>query len=524
MGWAEKFLLGSLRKISDSTLPVFEMSATEQQQQPSPCGPMNQISSALLEQKKFQLKTTTTIVRHTPILSHAWAESAVQEKEIKIDQQLQQNQSLESSKHVVAYLVPENGWQEMHGFLGDSHWCAPRKISHCESESRPGYASKLAHEFEDTPEVLARKVTLLATLIRQSSSCLIYSGAGISTSSGINDYASQCGSVALENQQRPKLRSPYEAQPTLAHRGVVSLYNSNLVKYWIQQNHDGLPQKAGLPQHAINEIHGAWYDPSNPVVAMSGNLRGDLFQDMLNWEEKTDLTIAMGTTMCGMNSDRVFVTVAKKGKRAAIQKLTSQLPPSSPIGGVIINLQQTQYDSISCLRIFSKLDTVMEMLVRELGLPPLTSLAEYSTYSLDSAGIIPEIEDVFEVRYDRNGSLIRDSSSDNHEQSHWSSLFRTISQKIHSSTTKSRESNPSEQNPTTTLDLRIGSRVKLVSGPHEGDEGEVIGKNRDGHYRIQFMHRIGKAGVRKPFETVMGSWWVEAAVRGTVPMIPVVNL
>ena len=44
-----------------------------------------------------------------------------------------------------------------------------------------------------------------------------------------------------------------------------------------------VPQKAGFPQEKINEIHGAWYDPSNPVVQFGGNLRTDLF----NW--MTDL-------------------------------------------------------------------------------------------------------------------------------------------------------------------------------------------------------------------------------------------
>ena len=68
----------------------------------------------------------------------------------------------------------------------------------------------------------------------------------------------------------------------------------NLVSYWIQQNHDGLPQKAGFPQYLLNEIHGAWYDPSNPVVPMNGELRDDYFDDLIDWEEKADLVLAMG--------------------------------------------------------------------------------------------------------------------------------------------------------------------------------------------------------------------------------------
>ena len=50
----------------------------------------------------------------------------------------------------------------------------------------------------------------------------------------------------------------------------------------MQQNHDGLPQKAGYPQQHLNEIHGAWFDPTNPVVPMSGTLREDLMTWLLD--------------------------------------------------------------------------------------------------------------------------------------------------------------------------------------------------------------------------------------------------
>ena len=31
-----------------------------------------------------------------------------------------------------------------------------------------------------------------------------------------------------------------------------------MLSFWVQQNHDGLPQKAGFPQWLLNEIHGSW--------------------------------------------------------------------------------------------------------------------------------------------------------------------------------------------------------------------------------------------------------------------------
>lgn len=61
-----------------------------------------------------------------------------------------------------------------------------------------------------------------------------------------------------------------------SHYALCALDSAGLLHSWVQQNHDGLPQKAGFPQEKINEVHGAWFDPSNPVVFMDGTLRGDL--------------------------------------------------------------------------------------------------------------------------------------------------------------------------------------------------------------------------------------------------------
>ena len=67
------------------------------------------------------------------------------------------------------------------------------------------------------------------------------------------------------------------------------------------------------------------------------------------------------------------------------------------------------------------------------------------------------------------------------------------------------------------LDLREGATVRLVAGPHTGDEGVVTSKNREGHWRLRFMHQLKKGSkLKRPFERVLGTWWVEAAVQGKV--------
>ncbi len=187
----------------------------------------------------------------------------------------------------------------------------PRILTaHCgyvQMVSRPGYHEQTkAHEYFDAPDVLLAKVKALADLIRRSRHMCAYTGAGISTSSGINDYASKAGakSVAVGEQVMKKLASPLLASPTISHRVLAAMHPTHL-KHWVQQNHDGLPQKAGFPQEALNEIHGAWFDPSNPVVPMSGNLRDDLIERLMEWEAKADLVLVLGTSLSGMNADRM---------------------------------------------------------------------------------------------------------------------------------------------------------------------------------------------------------------------------
>ena len=70
-----------------------------------------------------------------------------------------------------------------------------------------------------------------------------------------------------------------------------------------------------MPQHLLNEIHGAWFDPSNPVVAMSGSLRGDLFADLIECERRTDLVVTVGSSLNVMNADLLVVTSARRSRQ-----------------------------------------------------------------------------------------------------------------------------------------------------------------------------------------------------------------
>uniref|UniRef100_A0A7S4KEK3 Deacetylase sirtuin-type domain-containing protein n=1 Tax=Prymnesium polylepis TaxID=72548 RepID=A0A7S4KEK3_9EUKA len=366
-----------------------------------------------------------------------------------------------------------------------SKWAAPQLAVLSSAEARPGYNSMSASEYLDTEAVLRAKVGQLAALIRRSKTPIYYCGAGLSTSAGIGDYASNKASSitarpqpslqdslqqALANREasRTSYKSPLCAQPALGHRVLVGLHRAGHMHRLIQQNHDGLPQKAGLPQHVMNEIHGACHSPDNPVVPMSGALRTDLFDDLLECERTADLAVAVGTSLCGMNADRIASNTARRAGRDAA------------VGGtVLINLQRTVMDEHCQLRIFAPIDEVMALLAEELGVP--VAPPQHAATPPPPTPCAGET-DIFKVPCDADG---RRSTSH-----------------------------------TSVLDLRVGARLRIIGQPDWdvercGTVATVTGKDSLGNYILQ----LPSGGDRRT--RTLGAWWVREAQLGRVPLMPV---
>ena len=189
----------------------------------------------------------------------------------------------------------------------------------------------------------------LAELLRMSSRTIIYSGAGISTAAGI-------APAARSSSNNSSCDLTTDADPTITHRALTALRKAGLVKDWVQQNHDGLPQKSGYPQEDVIEVHGSWYDPSNPVVCYAGTMKRDVFSRMKEAKYSADLVLVIGTSLSGLNCDSVALEAANKSLLG------------EALGCVIINLQQTEKDGVSSLRIFSDTDIVFQKLIDHLGL------------------------------------------------------------------------------------------------------------------------------------------------------------
>ena len=121
-----------------------------------------------------------------------------------------------------------------------------------------------------------KKIGLIAEQIAKGGRNVVFTGAGISTESGIPDFRSQGG---IWDQYRPvyfdefmrsrEARIEYwrqktelyhdlmHAKPNKAHLAVAQLHDMGLVEAVITQNIDGLHQASGIPDEKMIELHGS---------------------------------------------------------------------------------------------------------------------------------------------------------------------------------------------------------------------------------------------------------------------------
>lgn len=122
---------------------------------------------------------------------------------------------------------------------------------------------------------VAEGIKRLQTMLQNSSNAVVFTGAGISTESGIPDFRSPGGLwtkyqpiefqdfISSEEMRRESWRRKFatdkiirQARPNVGHLAIASLYKKGKVSYVITQNIDGLHQQTGMPDQAVIELHG----------------------------------------------------------------------------------------------------------------------------------------------------------------------------------------------------------------------------------------------------------------------------
>ena len=125
-----------------------------------------------------------------------------------------------------------------------------------------------------TPEIQVQAQTI-AEKILSARSVIVFTGAGISTESGIPDYRSQGGiwdkftpvyfdefmssepaRVRYWEQRMDMEKGLKHARPNAGHLSISRLYETGHLTAVITQNIDGLHHASGIPEDRIIELHG----------------------------------------------------------------------------------------------------------------------------------------------------------------------------------------------------------------------------------------------------------------------------
>ncbi|KIY99709.1 mono-ADP-ribosyltransferase sirtuin 6 [Monoraphidium neglectum] len=264
-----------------------------------------------------------------------------------------------------------------------------------------GYADRLsfredlggrlgAPELFDDAARVADEVERLAEMVRCAERVVAFTGAGISTACGIPDFRGPGGVWTLQRAGKPPPRlqtSFVYAKPSLTHMALVALMQAGKLTYICSQNVDGLHLRSGVPRAQLAELHGncfaercrrcgaeyvrdfemdtVGFKPSGRGCTRPG-CRGKLHDHILDWEDalpddeldeterradEADLSICLGTSLQIVPAANLPLRTLKTGGQLAI-----------------INLQATPKDRRATLVVHARVDGVMALLLRRLGL------------------------------------------------------------------------------------------------------------------------------------------------------------
>jgi NAD-dependent deacetylase len=245
-------------------------------------------------------------------------------------------------------------------------------------------------------------ITDAAQALNGCSSILVFTGAGISTESGIPDFRGPDGVWTKVDPEEftysrylanPDTRSRgwamraesgvLDAMPNAAHHAIVELWDGGLMIACVTQNIDGLHQAAGLPDNAVIELHGSAHNTicvscgsRQPTVLVlervaggeddpictdcGGILKPDVifFGEMMPGREmmraamaagEADAVLAVGSTLSVFPAANVPLEVAEAGH---------------PF--VIVNRGPTELDDVATVRVDGPAGELLPGIVRRL--------------------------------------------------------------------------------------------------------------------------------------------------------------
>jgi NAD-dependent deacetylase len=106
---------------------------------------------------------------------------------------------------------------------------------------------------------LESRLDQLAAMLHRSQKLVVFTGAGISTESGVPDFRGPDGLWTRRDKGLPVDNSTTQwatAEPNAGHRAVFELQQMGKLRFLISQNIDNLHLKSGIQPELLAELHG----------------------------------------------------------------------------------------------------------------------------------------------------------------------------------------------------------------------------------------------------------------------------
>ena len=221
-----------------------------------------------------------------------------------------------------------------------------------------------------------RKIQVLAQYLYESQYPVFFTGAGISTESGLPDFRGPDGVWTRRDKglpPRPMVASWDSAAPNTGHYAIVELQKIGKLKFLISQNVDNLHLKSGIRPELLAELHGNMrklrctrcqetVDRATDKTRCScgGSLVSSVVDFGQSLPEK-DLRLSFKHSR---KSD-LFVVVGS----SLVVTPAAEMPKEALLAGarlVIINQGETPFDSHAHLRFYEGIGEILPRAVKKL--------------------------------------------------------------------------------------------------------------------------------------------------------------
>lgn len=225
-------------------------------------------------------------------------------------------------------------------------------------------------------EPAEKKIQALAQLLYEARYPVFFTGAGISTESGLPDFRGPDGVWTRRNKglPTPSMSKPWDAvAPNRGHIALVELQKLGKLKFLISQNVDNLHLKSGIRPELLAELHGNMtkmrctacektFDQSSRLKSCPCG--GSLVSSVVDFGQslpQKDLTLSYEHSR---QSD-LFVVVGS----SLVVTPAADMPREALVSGanlVIINQGETPFDTYANLRFFEPIGEVLPGVVKRL--------------------------------------------------------------------------------------------------------------------------------------------------------------